>query len=497
MSKVNAYISDASEKPIKPKKEGLTPQQKKLKNRNFRAGGYSVILTLLALAAVIAVNVFAAMLPSDLTKFDTTSDALFTLSDQSKQIVSSLESDVTVYLVAQTGNENTNIVSLLEKYEAAGSRLDVVYKDPVLYPKFVSEYTDEELEENSIIVVSDKRSRVIPYGDIIVSTVTGIDYTTYAYNYSYSFNGESEITSAIDYVTTDVLPVLYSLTGHGETALPESILKSIAHENINLKDLSIIASGIPDDCSCLLISSPVNDISDYELEEILDYLDLGGRLILLSDFTDKARPNLDALMADYGITVNSGYVVEQSAQNYYSLPYYLLPDIGRHEITAPLIDGKYYVLFPIAQGFESAEAVRSTVNLTPLLLTSDKAYIETDTESQEKNDGEKEGRFMLAVAITETVDNGQTRIVCFSSSFFLEQQIDNLVSGANSDLLLNSVGWICERENSISIRAKSLDITQLVIDQGSVDLIRTVIIFVIPLAVVAIGVIVVVRRRQR
>lgn len=44
-----------------------------------------------------------------------------------------------------------------------------------------------------------------------------MDYSTYSY--SYSFDGEGLITSAIAYVVSDDLPQLYVLEGHGEAEL--------------------------------------------------------------------------------------------------------------------------------------------------------------------------------------------------------------------------------------------------------------------------------------
>ncbi len=54
--------------------------------------------------------------------------------------------------------------------------MKVETKDPVLYPKFSSQFTDEEVASNSIIVAGQKRNKVISYSEMYE---TSMDYNTY------------------------------------------------------------------------------------------------------------------------------------------------------------------------------------------------------------------------------------------------------------------------------------------------------------------------------
>lgn len=74
-----------------------------------------------------------------------------------------------------------------------------------------------------MIVVSDKRSKVIPYSDLYESSV---NYQTYSMETT-AFDGEGQVTSAIAYVTTEDLPILYTLTGHEENDLDSSMQSAI------------------------------------------------------------------------------------------------------------------------------------------------------------------------------------------------------------------------------------------------------------------------------
>jgi len=101
------------------------------------------------------------------------------------------------------------------------------------------------------------------------------------------------------------------------------------------------------------------------------------------------------------------------------------------------------------------------------------------------------------VAISETVADKETRMVWFPTSQFLVDQINEMVSGANQDLFINSLNWMCERENSISISAKNLSQAYLTVPSGSASIFSALLAVVLPLGVLAIGIFVVLKRRKR
>ena len=84
---------------------------------------------------------------------------------------------------------------------------------------------------------------------------------------SRSFDGEGQITSAIDYVTTETLPQVYLLSGHGEAALSDAFYGQLERANYEtVSDFSLLnVDAVPEDCSALIINAPTSDISDEEL----------------------------------------------------------------------------------------------------------------------------------------------------------------------------------------------------------------------------------------
>ena len=100
---------------------------------------------------------------------------------------------------------------------------------------------------------------------------------------------------------------------------------------------------------------------------------------------------------------------------------------------------------PAAHGIVKLANYRSTLTVTELLSTTDQAYLRLDpnaSTSMERLDSDVAGPFDIGVAVTESVADGQTRVVWFSTSQFLSDQVDQMVSGANTDLLVDSLNWM-------------------------------------------------------
>ena len=469
--------------------------------RSFRAGGYSVAAAAIVLAIAVMVNVFAAALPASVTKFDTTANQLFTLSEQTEKLVGSLTDEVTVYWIVRSGREESYLESLLSRYQSLSDKIHVVKKDPDVFPTFTQQYTDS-FTENSLIVEAGERYRYVDYNDIFV-----MDYTSYYYygTENWSFCGESELTSAIDYVVSENLPKVYLLTGHGESSLSDSFTSAVKQQNIETAELSLLTlESVPADADCILINAPQSDISLDEQSKLREYLGNGGNLFLITDPPKSGElTNLEALMADYGVTTVDGIVVEGDQSHYvWGTPYFLLPDIASHAITTPLTEGGYRVLLPISQGLTVAEDLRDTLSVTKLLTTSASAFAKAagyDLTTYEKEEGDVNGPFALAVAISDTVDDGITGdIVWVSSAALVDDQTNTQVSGGNQDFFLNALGYLCQAEqSSLSIHAKSLSSDTLTMDSAAVSALTVAVVGVIPAAVITLGIVIWIRRKRR
>lgn len=465
-----------------------------LSTRTAKVGGYSVVLALIVLAILVAVNVLFSVLPSKFTQFDISAAQLYSLTSDTKVVATNLDKDVTIYWITQAGQESTVLDKLLDRYQDLSDLITVVKKDPDIYPTFAQQYTDETVVNNSLVVECGDKSRYISYDDIY-QVDTASYYTTGSV--SQSFDGEGQITSAIDYVVSDELPKIYLLSGHGEVALSDTFSNELTRSNYEtVEDFSLLnVDEIPEDCDALLINAPTSDISDEELTMLRDYVQGGGKLLVLSGPQKEASlTNLDTLLADYDVTVSDGIVVDTDREHYaFTAPYVLMPDIESSDITDPLTEESSHVIVPIAQGL----TVGSNGSVTALLTTSDEAFSKAAgyaMTTYEKEDGDTDGPFTLAVSITDSTAEG--KIVWVASDYLLDDTYNSYSSGANLDLVMNGLSWMIGKNDAVSIRAKSLNNSYLTISSSSATVLKVVMIGVIPVCFLLLGIDEVLCRRK-
>lgn len=467
------------------------------RTRAFRAGGYSAAATAIIIAIAVFINILAGALPAAFTQFDITSGGLYSISEETENVLSDLEDDITIYWIVQDGQEDVTLERLLERYEAMSDKIDVVKRDPDVYPTFMTQYNITDVYNNSMIVESGDDFRYVSYEDVY-------EYSYSGYSYDTSFAGESVLTSAINYVISEDMPKIYTLTGHGEADIASTFASAVQNANIEAEDLSLITNGqVPEDADAVMIYAPSSDISAEEKEILAAYLEEDGSLILITDPMEEDEfANLRELMAGYGVTAEEGIVIEADQDHYLmGAPYYLLPDLSSHEITGTLSENGYYVLMPISQGLSVSSNLPDGVTVSQLLTTSGDSYSKVagySLTTYAREDGDIDGPFTLAVAITDTAgDDTESKIIWISSASMLEETVDQRVSGGNQDFFLNCINWVCDREESISIHAKSVNYEYLTIDSGSASTLIALVVVIIPLTYLAAGVYVWVRRKRR
>ena len=463
----------------------------KMRSRIAAKGGtYSLAVTAVVLAILIAVNVLSSVLPATLTKLDISSAKLYSITSSTKVVVNALEKDVTIYWVVQSDKEDEVIENLLSKYESLSSHITVTKKNPDVYPTFTAQYTKEDVPNNSLIVECGDKSRYISYNDIYL---TDIDYTTYSY--VYSFDGEGAITSAIDYVVAEELPKVYLLEGHGEAELPDEFRIQIEKENMELETFSLLnTDGIPGDADCLMIYAPSSDISQEEAGLLEEYLEAGGKLLVMAGPTENGTlTSLYSVAGRYGVEAVDGIVMDADRAHYaFGYPYVLLPDMESSAITDPLIEGNYYAIFPLAQGLNVSGS-----SAAALLTTSAQSYSKADGygfESYEKEEDDIDGPFAVAVSVDTDV-GGQ--LIWFASGNFLDELFNAYSSGANLDLAMNALSALIGDREAVSIRSKSLSYNYLNIAESNAYMLKTWMVGIVPGVFVIYGIVTVIERRRK
>lgn len=486
---------------LKKEKTGISVSGEERK-KNLRHGSYVSIMTVIVIALVAAVNLVVGQLPSSVTQIDASSRQLYTIGEDTENLVRGLEQDVTLYYVVTGGNENEYISRMLERYEDLSDHLTVEKVDPELHPTFTSQYTDEEVSDNSIIVVSGDKSRVVGSSDMLVQE---LNYYTYSYQVT-EFDGEGQVTSAIAYVISDNLPVLYQLTGHDEQSLGSSLTDSIEKNNIEIQDLSLLTEeSVPEDAAALLICSPSRDISEEEAQKILSYLEGGGKVLLFTDYSQEEMPNLESLLTNYGLQKGTGIVMEGDSSYYYpQRPDVLIPEINTDSSVLSGLTDDVYALIQDAQPVETLEEYRDTLEIESLLTTTDSGYVKEVSEdgmiSFQQEEGDDTGTFAVGVSVTEAIDDEtESQLIYFSSSTLTADELDQYVSGGNSEILSCILTNLCEMEDNITfnIPAKSLSVEYLSYTNQSAAIFKVIVIAVIPAAFLLVGFIIWMKRRKQ
>lgn len=476
-------------------------EQRKRNKKLLKHGTYSMAVTAVVIAIVVVLNLVVQEIPSKYREIDLSSQKLYTIGEQTEKILKNLKKDVTLYYIAQDGTESSDIKNLLEKYEEGSKHITVEQKDPAVSPKFASQYTSDNISNNSIIVVCGDKSKVVDYSSMYE---TSINYQTYSQEVT-GFDGEGQLTSAINYVVSDNMPVLYNLEGHDESSMSETMKETIEKANIEIKSLNLLSEeAVPDDAECLFIFAPETDLTKEEADKIISYLENGGKALIVSNYTDEDMPNFESVLENYGVQPVDGIVLEGNTDNYVSQnPYYLLPNIESGEITSELSSQSRYVLVPLAQGIKKADNIRDTLNISSILTTSDSAYSKTnlkDMDTMEKEDGDIDGPFDLAVSITEKVgDDKETQIAYFASASIFNDSINSMVSGTNYELLSASLAWMCSTDdsNQISIPSKSYDTTTLTVPTADINFWSIFVTGVLPVCILLIGFGIWMKRRKQ
>lgn len=480
-------------------KTSIKESVKNINKKYLKNGSYSMAISAIFIVIIVVINLIAGEIPTKYAQLDITEEQIYSIGDQTKSILKDLDKDVTIYQVAQSGSEDETISSLLQKYEDESKYIKVVKKDPVVNPKFVSEYTSEDVSSNSLIVVCGDRNKVVDYNNLYE---TSIDYNTYSYNTT-GFDGEGQITSAIAYVTSEDLPVLYNLEGHGEQELDATIKEDIEKSNIEIKNLNLLTEdSVPEDADCLFINAPSTDISKEEKDAILTYLENGGKAMIFSDYTGESMDNFDELLENYGVKRTEGIIFEGDTSHYaMQIPYYLVPTINSAEAVSEVASSGYYTLAPYAQGIQRTDDIRDTVTIESLLSTSDSAYAKTNmnTDILEKEDSDIEGPFDIGVSIEEAVDDDKTtQIIYYSTSYLMDSQANQMVSGGNEQLVMASLNWMCSSDDTttVSIPSKSLEVSYLTLTAYDASFWKICVIGLIPGFFLAAGFVVWLKRRK-
>lgn len=436
-------------------------------------GSYSVGMTVLVIAIIVILNLLAGQIPEKYRNLDVSSTKIYEISKTSQKLLKNLEHKVQFTVLADQAKMDERIVTFLSKYAGLSSKLSVEWIDPVLHPSALQEY---EASENSIVVSCEdtQKKEIVSFQDIIVMDMASYYYTGSASEVS--FDGEGQLSSAVHAVTSEEVNKIYQTSGHGEMTLSSTIQELLEKGNYTVEGVNtVMKPEIPKDCELLLIHAPSSDLTEDEKNAIEEYLKNGGDvMLLLGDTNSTELPNLASLLKTYGMEGVDGYIADtkRSYQNNY---YCFFPQLSVSGDLAENLESQMTLLLN-AHGMQLTKPERESISVQEFMTTSDAGYVVTQESQSEA------GQYVLGAVAEEE----ESRFTVISAGSLIAQQItDTFPQLENTTLFLNAVAANFEGTENLSIEAKSL--TPVYNTMQYADWLSILVIFILPLGILAIG----------
>lgn len=438
--------------------------------RSSKLGTNTVILALAVIAILVVANYLSYQHHH---RFDLTSEKLYTLSPQTKNVVAGLKTDVEIVRFAK--QPDAQLDDLMTEYKNVSSHVKFRNVDPQERPEVAKQYNAQHMGD--VIVASGTRQEPIqqsPEGGIT----------------------EEDITSAILKVTRAKVKTVCFVTGHGEKSLSDTSARGYSLVDQGLKreayktdSINLVSSnGVPSECDVTVVAGPTQSFFPQEATLIGKYLDGGGKMLMEVDPETDAK--LDDIFKAWNINVGTNVVVDASGVGRLfgtgpAVP--LVVDYGDSPITKNLQGGMTF--FPLARTVSIADKSKTDPQAIELLKTSPRSFTIPNLKQKEvKFDPKTDtpGPLSLGVAANKKSGDGSSRLVVLGDSDFAANQWISLQH--NGDLFFNTVDWLAQDENLISIRPKSTTNRRVNMTEGTASGLRWLDLIFLPGIVIIVGI---------
>jgi ABC-type uncharacterized transport system involved in gliding motility auxiliary subunit len=450
------------------------------KNKRDRKDKHSINMGVNAATNIMFVLALIALLSFITTRrhkrFDVTSEKLFSMADQTVNVMKQLDKRVKAYVFIRK-QEQGPIKDLLDEYKYLSDKFDYEIVDPNKKPVLAKQYNIDQYGQ-AVFLCQDRRQKI-----------DKVD--------------EPNVTNAILKVSQDKVYTVYFMTGHGEKNITdkspagyEEISKFLKDENYQVKTLNLMKDkNFPEDCDVLVIAAPQSPYFPAEIDSIETYLNQGGSVVLLADFMPALPDNLRDFAARRGINIGKGIVLDQSPIGQLlgfgpAVP--LVQDYQPHKITRKLNQVSF---FPRVVNLSKNDTVKS-YTVQSLLKTGPQTWAETNINSRElKYDEGKDvkGPIPVGMIAEKELKDKKSILVVYGDADFISNQF--VRNGANRDLFQNTINYVSGAENLISVRPKKMNDRRITMSQKQSKMVLVSVIL-LPLLIVVAGFVVYFRRRK-
>ena len=438
--------------------------------------------SLVAILAVLAILATVNYITSNhKLRYDTTDAGRFSLSDQTRKVLKNLDKEVKVYAFFQGGDRRLD--DMFINYTYYSDNFSYEFVDPDKKPELAKAFKIDRY--NTVIITCDDREEKVEE------------------------NTEQGITNMILKVSRDEQKIIYFLEGHGERDISNieregysSAKEAMENENYVVGNLSLAQTdSIPADCSALVIASPQARPFDRELELIEGYLQQGGSVLMLLD--PPPFEGLHGLLNSWGVEVGDNLVIDAGGVGRMFGAGPTIPLVSTYE-AHPITEGfRVMTFFPHARSIVKSDNVPSGVTVMNLCSTSKNSWADKEIEGDKfKYDEGDDTRGPISIAAVatrditarsivdgeEAVEEKKARLVVFGDADFVSNSYFS--ASGNADLFLNSINWLMEEEDLISIRPREHEDRRLTLTEGQTRRVFYLAVVFMPLAVICIGLIV-------
>ena len=425
--------------------------------RQARFGTLAAASILVVFAILAAINYLSTRHNK---RWDLTAAHQFSLSDQTKKVLQDLKEPVKIRVFARS-DDFQRFRDRLDEYAYQSKQVSTEYIDP------------------------EKRPGVAQQLGVTALGTVVIEYK--GRNEKVNSEGEQELTNALIKVIQGRQPKVYFTQGHGEKDTVSAdrggynaIVAGLTSGNFVVDKVVLAQQGaVPDDADVLVIAGPKTDFLAPELDAVKAYLTKGGKVLVLLDpvlKVDQPQPaGLQALLKDWGIEAGNDIVLDVSGMGRLSLGTDESVPVAASYPAHPITENfNLITAYPLARSMSPVEGSVNGHTAQKIVETSKSSWAETNLKSltggqpAKQDEGDEPGPVTLASAVSAPAtvtpapktaakegDNpkpAETRIVAVGDSDFASNGALG-VSG-NRDLFLNTVNWLAQQENLISIRPR-------------------------------------------
>jgi len=467
----------------------------------------SLTIILIAIIVLAFVGISIGLNELNITDIDLTTEKLYSLTDTSKEQMAKIPENekIEIYLFGYI--ENSSVGDLIKQYMKIHENITIEATTVTDRRDLASKYEIEE-NSNTILILSGDKHKIIGEYDLY----------TYDYNTGKTIDmTEQRITNGIVSVSSiGTTTKIYALTGHEEYSINKHMtgLKTYLEiENYEIKNLDLLVEEkVPEDCEVIIIASPQKDFMELEANKIKDYINKGGNILWMNDYLEKElqMPNIQSILDLYGTTVNrNGVILEQDVTKMITQsPDIILPSILATEFTTDLTaEGRVMILGAGKLNFaEDTKLEELGITKTEMLTTSEKAFYRKDLSINtiSATEQDEQGKQVVGAVLEKKINDEITSklVIYANNAFATDTPIlvqSNPISAINfynnKDIVLNSIAYMAEIEDQITIR-KNIEVIYYTATEAQNNIVMTV-IFGAPILIVIAGIVVWQLRRRK